>query len=61
MARATMSLGASSPLAADVLMENNAYIGSEACFDCHETADLHMQYDVHMRIESFEVQGPEVG
>ena len=25
------------PAAADVPMENNAYIGSEACYDCHDT------------------------
>ena len=46
---------------ADIPMENNAYIGSEACFDCHESADMHMDFNVHMRIESFEVQGREVG
>ncbi len=42
-------------------MAGNAYIGSEACLDCHESADLHMDFNVHMRIESFEVQGREVG
>ena len=47
--------------AGDVPMADNAYIGSEACFDCHEAADLGMEADVHMQIQSFEVQGREVG
>lgn len=46
---------------AEVPMENNAFIGSEACFDCHDAADLNMGFNVHLRIESFEVQGREVG
>ena len=45
----------------DIPMEGNAYIGSDACLDCHESADMHMDFNVHMRIESFEVQGREVG
>ena len=49
------------PLAAEVPMKDNAFIGSEACYDCHEITDLHMEFNVHMRIDSFEVQGREVG
>jgi len=45
----------------DIPMAGNAYLGSEACLDCHESAELHMDFNVHMRIESFEVQGREVG
>jgi len=48
--------------AEDVPMADNAYIGNEACLDCHDVADLGlMEHDVHMQIQSFEVQGREVG
>jgi len=56
-----LAVGAVPALRADIPMADNAYIGSEACFDCHDQAELNMDFNIHMRIEKFEVLGREVG
>ena len=47
--------GAGAPLAAAA--EGNTYVGDDMCFECHEAAELNMGFNVHMQVESFEVQG----
>jgi DmsE family decaheme c-type cytochrome len=36
-------------------------VGSERCFECHESEELGGAHNIHMRIESFEVEGNTVG
>ena len=38
-----------------------AYVGTEACLECHVLEELGGGRNVHLRIESFEVQGGAVG
>ena len=49
------------PISAEPSFDGGAYIGSDACFECHEAAELNMDRNVHMRVESFEVWGAETG
>ena len=42
-------------------MGASSFVGTETCIGCHDTGELHITDNVHMRIESFEVRGAEVG
>ena len=57
----TLLLGlAALPAQAEMDLTGATRVGDEICLECHELDALHAG-DVHMRIESFEVQGREVG